>query len=69
MPELRIYYSNIPYDEPSLEFLNLEKIDNEVNDEKASSIIGVPSSFHTNSRVKPNEKCVKFIADSVQALR
>jgi len=29
------------YFKPSLEFLDLEKNDNEVNDEKASSIIGL----------------------------
>ncbi|XP_022163146.1 uncharacterized protein LOC111028718 [Myzus persicae] len=62
MPDLRIYYYKIPYDEPSLEFLESIKTDKEE--------VKVESNLVMNAfRSIQNEKHFKLIADSVEGLR
>ncbi|XP_015368190.1 PREDICTED: uncharacterized protein KIAA2026-like [Diuraphis noxia] len=70
MPDLRIYYYNIPYDEPSLEFLESVKADKEevkVDDKVENNLPmnGVSGSFGWIQ----SEKHFKLIADSVEGLR
>ncbi|CAI6351637.1 unnamed protein product [Macrosiphum euphorbiae] len=66
MPDLRIYYYNIPYDEPCLEFLESVKTDDEVVQFKDKLIMnGFSECFHTIQKGKN----FKLIADSVESLR
>ncbi|XP_025200122.1 uncharacterized protein LOC112598032 [Melanaphis sacchari] len=62
MPDLRIYYYNIPFDEPSLEFLESKKTDKEMENIKANQPMNGFCSFK-------KEKNFKLIADSVEGLR
>ncbi|CAH1726664.1 unnamed protein product [Aphis gossypii] len=66
MPDLRIYYYNIPYDEPSLEFLESVKTEKEIVEvENNLPMNGFSGSFCTIKK----EKHFKLIADSVEGLR
>ncbi|XP_029342052.1 uncharacterized protein KIAA2026-like [Acyrthosiphon pisum] len=66
MPDLRIYYYNIPYDEPCLEFLESVKTDNEVvKFEDKLTMSGFSEDFHMIQK----RKHFKLIADSVESLR
>ncbi|CAI6361144.1 unnamed protein product [Macrosiphum euphorbiae] len=66
MPDLRIYYYNIPYDEPSLEFLESVKTDTEeIKDEDNLPMNGVSGGFRSLQK----DKHFKLIADSVEGLR
>ncbi|XP_060853914.1 uncharacterized protein KIAA2026-like [Rhopalosiphum padi] len=65
MPDLRIYYYNIPYDEPSLEFLESVKSNEEIEKVEDNPMNDFSGSFCTIQR----EKHFKLIADSVEGLR
>ncbi|XP_029342053.1 uncharacterized protein KIAA2026-like [Acyrthosiphon pisum] len=66
MPDLRIYYYNIPYDEPCLEFLESVKTGNElVKFEDKLTMNGFSEDFHMIQK----RKHFKLIADSVESLR
>ncbi|KAL4119024.1 hypothetical protein QTP88_011897 [Uroleucon formosanum] len=66
MPDLRIYYYNIPYDEPCLEFLESVKTNNKVVQFKDNlTINGFCEGLHTIQQ----RKHFKLIADSVESLR
>ncbi|XP_060861557.1 MATH and LRR domain-containing protein PFE0570w-like [Metopolophium dirhodum] len=66
MPDLRIYYYSIPYDEPCLEFLESVKTDNEVVQfEDKLTMNDFSEGFHMIQKGKH----FKLIADSVESLR
>ncbi|XP_050440947.1 uncharacterized protein LOC126845937 isoform X2 [Adelges cooleyi] len=69
MPDLRLYYSHISYDEPDFEFLKVEEVDEEDKEGATSIISGVRSIYRPRSRVKPNGNNFKLLADSVQGIR
>ncbi|XP_050521246.1 uncharacterized protein LOC126894346 isoform X2 [Daktulosphaira vitifoliae] len=69
IPDLRLYYYQIPNDEPDLDFLNIEEVDEEDREGAVQIISGIHSLFRSRSRVKPNSNNFKLIADSVQGIR
>ncbi|XP_022179574.1 uncharacterized protein KIAA2026-like isoform X2 [Myzus persicae] len=66
MPDLRIYYYNIPYDEPCLEFLESVKTVKQVVQFEDNLTL---NRFSKDSHTVPKKNIFKLIADSVEGLR